>query len=97
MTGPCVAGFAALPDLPKTTLEAVDIAEGVLVKNTGDRIAFMVEVQCFDGTGRRIVPVHYSDNFFSLLPGWSRIVRFERPHGLKQVRTSCWNDGHDGI
>jgi hypothetical protein len=97
VTGPCVAGFAALSDLPKTTLEAVDIAEGVLVKNTGDRIAFMVEVQCFDGTGRRIVPVHYSDNFFSLLPGESRIVRFERPHGLKQVRTSCWNDGHDGI
>ena len=97
VTGPCVAGFAALSDLPKTTLEAVDIAEGVLVKNTGDRIAFMVEVQCFDGTGRRIVPVHYSDNFFSLLPGESRIVRFERPQGLKLVRTSCWNDRHGGI
>ena len=83
--------------MPKTTLETVEIADGVRVTNTGDRIAFIVEVQCFDGTGRRIVPVHYSDNFFSLLPGESRLVRFERPHGLKQVRTSCWNDGHDGI
>ena len=97
VTGSCVAGFAALSDLPKTTLEAVGIADGVRVTNTGDRIAFMVEVQCLDDAGRRIVPVHYSDNFFSLLPGESRIVRFERPQGLKQVRTSCWNDGHDGI
>ena len=97
VTGPCVAGFAALSDLPKTTLETVEIADGVRVTNTGDRIAFMVEVQCFDGTGRRIVPVHYSDNFFSLLPGESRIVRFERPQCLKLVRTSCWNDRHGGI
>jgi hypothetical protein len=96
VTGPCVAGFAALSDLPKTTLETVDIADGVRVTNTGDRIAFMVEVQCLDDAGRRIVPVRYSDNFFSLLPGESRIVRFEHPQGLKLVRTSCWNMEHMG-
>ena len=92
VTGPCVACFEALDDLPKTTLKAVDVADGVRVTNTGGRIAFMVEVQCFDDTGRRIVPVNYSDNFFSLLPGETRLVRFERPQNLKLVRTTCWND-----
>ena len=92
MTGPCVAGFAALSDLPKTMLETEDAADGVRVANKGDKIAFMVEVQCFDDTGRRIVPVRYSDNFFSLLPGETRLVRFERPQNLKLVRTTCWND-----
>ena len=68
-TGPCTGGFAALSDLPRTDVRLVRDGDRLTVENCGDRIAFMVEVRCIGKDGRRVVPVHYSDNFVSLLPG----------------------------
>lgn len=80
-----------LGELPKTKLEVVRTDGGVRVTNTGDRIAFMVNVQCFDDGGKRIVPVHYSENFFSLLPGEaSEIVVEDLPQDVK-LDGSAWN------
>lgn len=91
VTGPCVAGFECLQDLPRTTLKIERTKTGVLVTNTGDRIAFMVGVQCYDTVGRRIVPVHYSDNFFSLLPHEVRRVDIDGCDQLADIRLSAWN------
>ena len=91
VTGPCVAGFEKLSDLPKTTLELTRTERGARVTNAGGRIAFMVNVQCFGKDGRRVVPVHYSDNFFSLLPGESREVEINGAGEEARVAASAWN------
>ena len=91
VTGPCVAGFEKLSDLPKTTLELTRTERGARVTNAGGRIAFMVNVQCFGKDGKRIVPVHYSDNFFSLLPGESREVEINGAGEEARVAASAWN------
>ena len=91
VTGPCVAGFEKLSDLPKTTLELTRTERGARVTNAGGRIAFMVNVQCFGKDGKRIVPVHYSDNFFSLLPGESREVEIDGAGEEARVAASAWN------
>ena len=91
VTGPCVAGFEKLSDLPKTTLELTRTERGARVTNAGGRIAFMINVQCFGKDGRRIVPVHYSDNFFSLLPGESREVEIDGAGEEARVAASAWN------
>ena len=51
----------------------------------------MINVQCFGKDGRRIVPVHYSDNFFSLLPGESREVEIDGAGEEARVAASAWN------
>ena len=91
VTGPCVADFEKLSDLPKTTLELTRTERGARVTNAGGRIAFMVNVQCFGKDGKRIVPVHYSDNFFSLLPGESREVEIDGAGEEARVAASAWN------
>ena len=66
-------------------------ATGAKVTNAGERIAFMVNVQCFGTDGKRIVPVHYSDNFFSLLPGEAREVSVEGCPDGAEIRAEAWN------
>ena len=81
MTGPCTAGFAELANLPRTKLEVTSAAAGrgmssVTVRNVGDRIAFLVRLAPKDMSS---VGVHYSDNWFSLLPGEVRTVTVTHP------------------
>ena len=90
-TGPCSGGFAALSELPRTSLSVCRADHGVTVRNVGDRIAFRGEVRALDETGRRIVPTHYSDNFFSLLPGESRDVLIECDTEVRSLGVSAWN------
>lgn len=93
MTGPCTAGFEALAQLPATKLSCTASPEGLVVRNAGDRIAFMVRVKGRDAAGRYVAPVHYSDNFFSLLPGETKIVKIEAPVGCGKLEysASAWN------
>ena len=90
-TGPCSGGFAALAELPRTSLSVWRSEHGVTVRNVGDRIAFMVEVKALDEKGGRIVPTHYSDNFFFLLPGESKEVLIECDKAVRRVGVSAWN------
>ena len=90
-TGPCTGGFAALSDLPPTRLSVERSGSGVTVHNVGDKMAFMVEARALDGNGRRIVPTHYSDNFFSLLPGESRQIVMECDEPVRDVSVAAWN------
>ena len=49
----------------------------VTVSNTSDRPQLLVSLKLVDAKGRRVLPVHWSDNFISLMPGESRRVSFE--------------------
>ena len=91
MTGPCVSGFQALDELPRTKL-SVSCADGrVTVRNEGGRIAFMVRVDCLGRDGRRIVPVHFSDNYISLLPGEAQSISVESDLTVDSIRAQGWN------
>ena len=91
VTGPCVGGFEELSSLPPTTLAVERTGDSVAVRNTGDKVAFMVEVKALDAQGRRIVPTHYSDNFFSLLPGEKRTVVADHPPRNSTWSVTAWN------
>ena len=67
--GPCTGGLAALSGVPSTAVRLVRDGDRLTVCDAGDSIAFMVEVRCIGQYCRLVVPVHYSDNFVSLLPG----------------------------
>jgi hypothetical protein len=43
---------------------------GTVSLRAGDRISFFNRIKVFDkATGKRILPVHYSDNYITLMPG----------------------------
>ena len=78
--------FTGLEKLDKATLAitATTHEQGgvtklsVTVTNLGDRIALMTHLQLHRGTSRsRVLPVFYSDNYLSLVPGESRTLSIE--------------------
>ena len=60
----------------KWSREGNETIATVTVKNTSKSLAFMVwlRMQHAD-TGKPVRPAFYDDNFFSMLPGESRLVR----------------------
>jgi len=77
------ADFTALDLLPNVLLHVTDPAfdkngdRGVLrftVENHSSSLAFLIRVKAVDGARGEILPVLYSDNYFSLLPGESKKV-----------------------
>ena len=74
-----LTGLESLPDVTvkatvryarteKSSSAAVELA------NLGKSIAFMTHLRVVDGNGNEVVPVFWSDNYVSLLPGESRTV-----------------------
>ncbi len=52
----------------------------VVIKNVGDQVAFMIRLKVLDTeTGERVLPIHYSDNYFSLVPGESKEILINYP------------------
>ncbi len=92
-TGPCVNGFENLAKLPKTRLAVEPTARGLRVTNVGARIAFMVRIKGVDEAKRYVTPVHYSENFFSLLPGEAMESEIEAPanRGRLTYTVEAWN------
>ena len=95
-TGPCVGGFEELDNLPKTTLAARQLSgEGgkltVEVANTGDNLAFMVELRLEGEDGKYLRPVFFSDNFFALLPGEKKILTADHPGKPFAWSVKAWN------
>jgi exo-1,4-beta-D-glucosaminidase len=84
--------------MPMTGLqvEATRTADGVRVvlANPGPAIAFFARVE-ISGTadGDELVPVRWSDNYVTLLPGESRTLeaRFDAPQGALIARSEGWN------
>jgi exo-1,4-beta-D-glucosaminidase len=84
--------FSGLNSLPQVKLEATAVAAvnprvprkllrmSVTVKNPGASIAFMVHLRLTATKGGTdVVPVFWDDNYFSLLPGETRVVRVNYP------------------
>ena len=59
----------------------------VTVSNKSDRPRLLVSLKLVDANGSRLLPVHWSDNFFSLMPGESRRVSFEAMDVGKSLRS----------
>ena len=77
------ADLTGLNELPQVSLSAnalTSSADGrarstVTVKNLGNNVAFMVHLRVTRGKGgEEILPIFWSDNYFSLLPGAQRTV-----------------------
>jgi hypothetical protein len=49
----------------------------VTIANTGSTVAFFIRLKVVDNSGNRILPVYYSDNYFTLLPGESKTIALE--------------------
>jgi hypothetical protein len=80
----------------KTRIKSGEQGTAVEVKvtNQGKVPALAIRLTLRDAkTGERILPVYYGDNYFSLLPGESRIVQIESRSANKAVRVSTdgWN------
>ena len=71
--------YQALNNLPKTTIKQTIQSRGntsmrVVLKNTGKVPALMVRLNLVTSDGEQILPVHYSDNYFHLMPGEEKCV-----------------------
>ena len=80
----------ALKELPEATVEA-EIAEkapgryDVRLSNEGDVPALMIRLKVTDADGSLVLPVHYSDNYFHMMPGESRLLTVTvNPAGCKE-------------
>ena len=77
--------YTTLTQLPvykpetKFTIQKKDgIYKGIVTIKAQDRISFFNRIKVFDkNTGKRILPVHYSDNYITLMPGDTQVVELE--------------------
>ncbi len=96
--------YSTLNELPKsrpaiqTALEKRDGQYEGTMTFTGDQhVSFFNRIKVFDrSTGKRILPVHYSDNYITLMPGDTRSVTFtlktELPKEQIQIVVESWTD-----
>ncbi|HUQ01842.1 MAG TPA: glycoside hydrolase family 2 protein, partial [Kofleriaceae bacterium] len=79
------ADVSALRRLPVTSLAVRASRDSGVVAatltNVSDRLAFFVELRLVDATGADVLPVLWSDNYVSLLPGDVVSVRATAPSG----------------
>lgn len=58
--------------VPHTELESISLRKGnsmtVKVENTGNTPAYFVRVMLVNSNGEQVLPVHYSDNYFHIMP-----------------------------
>ncbi len=58
----------------ETAATAGELRFSVELKNTGAQVALMAHLQLRRQKGERVLPVFYSDNYISLVPGESRVI-----------------------
>ncbi|MCL5030292.1 MAG: glycoside hydrolase family 2 [Bacteroidetes bacterium] len=99
------ANLTELNNLPKTRLEVKNEFTNkedkdyftINLKNPTDKLAFQIEIMIDKGkNGEPVLPIFLDDNYFSLLPGESRIIRGyvykEDLDGKKpSIKISGWN------
>jgi len=77
--------YTGLTNLPKTTPEVYTSLEqsgmnytGSVNIKTNSQISFFNRIKVFDRqTGNRILPVHYSDNYITLMPGDEQDIKMD--------------------
>ncbi|MGW0086371.1 discoidin domain-containing protein [Streptomyces sp. NPDC003393] len=66
------------------------------VTNRGSSVAAMVRLSLVDsGSGQRILPAEYGDNYLWLLPGESRTVTMSWPHRVHTARPELKAEGYN--
>jgi len=97
--------FSALQKLAKTPLQVSNYAgkgtdstyHGVTITNTGKTVAYQVHLRALKGKdGDDVLPVIFSDNYFELAPGESRIIKCiyankDAEGKLPYFLTTAWN------
>ncbi|MDR2146955.1 MAG: beta-glycosidase [Tannerella sp.] len=71
------------------------VYKGVVTLKTQDRISFFNRIKVFDkNTGKRILPVHYSENYITLTPGDKQEISLEfassLPSGQIEIVIDSW-------
>lgn len=67
------------------------------LSNRTDKVAFFVELQLVKkGSAEMVLPVFWEDNYVTLLPGESRVLKgswraADTPPEAAGVRVECWN------
>lgn len=97
--------YTALNRLPQST-PALNVSlqkerqtyTGKVRLEAGDKVSFFNRIKVFDRkTGKRILPVHYSDNYITLMPGDTREIELEftstLPREQIQIITDSWTSG----
>ena len=85
------------PDVKVTMNKNNNVYHGKVVIKTGNNISFFNRIKVFDkNTGKRILPVHYSDNYITLMPGEEREISLEfaseLPKGQIDLVIESWTD-----
>jgi hypothetical protein len=86
---------ACKPETKLALQKQGELYKGVVTLNTKDKISFFNRIKVFDkNTGKRILPVHYSDNYITLMPGDKQEIELEfassLPTGQIEVVIDSW-------
>lgn len=79
---------ACQPQLNASLQQEGSTYTGIVTLRSDDKISFFNRIKVFDKqTGQRILPVHYSDNYITLMPGDKREItlNFQSDLPLEQV------------
>lgn len=95
--------YTSLSQLPKSRPEIkTEIKKegsnfvGTVRLSADSRISFFNRIKVFDkGTGKRILPVHYSDNYITLMPGDQQEISLEFPANLPEERIRIVVDSYN--
>jgi hypothetical protein len=94
------SGLLRLPASGATSRIGIDRADGVynvsVTVEGGRGVSFFNHVAVFDRrTGERVLPVHYSDNYFTVYGGETKTISLTFPDSLPledvDVRIGAWN------
>ncbi|HXJ47388.1 MAG TPA: glycoside hydrolase family 2 protein, partial [Candidatus Dormibacteraeota bacterium] len=92
-----LSGLESLPEVTVAAATTFAVAGGgatTTIANTGKGVAFMVHLRLVDAKGEDVVPVFWSDNYVTLLPGEKRALTAKftasTAQGLKVV-CDGWN------
>lgn len=99
------ADFRALNELPKATIKASsqttreqgDVVTHITLRNDDTNLAFFVRLNLSSCDGKEILPIVWSDNYISLMPGESReVTATYRAPQSEAVRVDLygWNVSH---
>ncbi len=77
--------LTSLNQMPMVTLRATAVREGnqihVTLSNPTAHVALMAHIQLRSKSGERVLPIYYSDNYVSLVPGESKTITIDAELG----------------
>ena len=81
---PLLKGKAKVENVKMSTAKQGVTGEATVVNNTKAPL-LLIRLKLVDENGERVLPVHWSENYISLMPGESRVVKFDAPAAKGKV------------